>query len=879
MGVHCSHYTIVRPAEAACQHAASGCGCSFTPPALHRPPLVHPHAVQAAASLKGAADENMAQFKRGFLLPKAEREKLIEKRKSDIKNQETMDQPTVQPAPLTEMPARPEINVPAESVMEEDYLLSLSLLNKEDQDKQEVNCSFHESIQTKKDNILRIIENKETRQLSEKSTEKDEKNKETFAAKKKGLWKSIQSFHSSQGSFRREAILQQHVDSKIQEKFPDIDDKTKEEKIKRLLEKARFKYLKPEELKNFNSSLAELQVDEALTRIMRGRPGLLLRNLRCKQSVQHKMGTFKYLKGILSDDFAPYCPYQLGEHQHDQECHDGEADIILMYPDGEKLHVIIIEVKKEENLENLNTNNIEDGLRQLRKDVLLIHNVLPDVPKERLDIKFFLALPNKEAKEYDFCDRCLNYIITKEYLTGTVESSTMLRRKLMIKRKIKLNVSEGAASMEEFHSQDLLLTASSRFIDQHTNIAYDKDLRNFVIKFENNIEKELIVFDEDQCECLGIVENNPDIRNFIFIGASGTGKTLLAIRTIHDLIRKYHQLGKKKIYIYALAARGTNKRSPSKLLNFFKENIKIPHDLQLQPEPIEIKIFCNDVHEIYEKHRNKKQYRFIGVHNPQVIELLRRKLTKQHADGQVILFIDELENNDNWDEERFLNNDSMMSERMHSKTPDTVLILTFNPGTSQQNDYAIAENPRDKLRSKPEAGDYRSPFTKDGNDFSVRLFMGMENLFQKHLTLRYRSSSNIQKLTRFLMNSMDSFALTNMQPETGEIDMAPIEGDIPVWYDIGRYTDDEGPGNLKIALEKMLSISQKFSHARILLHEDTGLYDLVNEETGELEKKFTVLEEQIGGLQEPRKIEVSDTYRGSEEDCVIYIGGGDLGKG
>ena len=158
-----------------------------------------------------------------------------------------------------------------------------------------------------------------------------------------------------------------------------------------------------------------------------------------------------------------------------------------------------------------------------------------------------------------------------------------------------------------------------------------------------------------------------------------------------------------------------------------------------------------------------------------------------------------------------MNNDSMMSERMHSKTPDTVLILTFNPGTSQQNDYAIAENPRDKLRSKPEAGDYRSPFTKDGNDFSVRLFMGMENLFQKHLTLRYRSSSNIQKLTRFLMNSMDSFALTNMQPETGEIDMAPIEGDIPVWFDIGRYTDDEGPGNLKIALEKMLSISQKFT--------------------------------------------------------------------
>merc|ERR1712155_96969 len=103
----------------------------------------------------------------------------------------------------------------------------------------------------------------------------------------------------------------------------------------------------------------------------------------------------------------------------------------------------------------------------------------------------------------------------------------MLKDKLRIK-----DVSDGERSKNEYHIQDLLPTVSSRLIEPHSNLVYDPTVKNFVINFENNIEKELIVFDEDQCECLGIVENNPDIRNFIFIGASGTGKTLLAIRTI-----------------------------------------------------------------------------------------------------------------------------------------------------------------------------------------------------------------------------------------------------------------------------------------------------------------------------------------------------------
>ena len=795
-----------------------------------------------------------APFKLGFLLPKAEREKMEKKENSN------------------------------------------------DGERSENNCNrFHESIQTVKDNILRIIENKDTRPLGDKAIVKNEVNKKNFAQKKKGVWNSIQSFHTSLGSVRLEGMLQMHVDKNIRDKFPNLDEGEKETKVRDLLRNAGFKYLTSDELRDFRSSLAELQVDEAITRIMQGRAGLLLRNLRCKENKKFKMGRFQFLKGILSDNFLPYC--QDKDHPHVQRCHDGETDSILLYPGEEKLHVVIIEAKSEEKDKEgrINKKTIEEGLDQLRRDVILIHNLLPDIPKEKLDIKFFLALPSKEAKEYGFCDKCLNHIITKEHLTGTKESSTELRRKLRIQdsnEKVKLNDDE-----EISHSQDLLLTAASRFIDQQQNVVYDKELQNFVIKFENGMEN-LIVFDDDQSESVGVAEKNPKITNFIFRGAPGTGKTLLAIRTIQDLLKRHHTLGRKKIYIYALAARGMNQGKTSKLLTVFQENITIPK--YLETENIDIKIFCGDFVELCKEYSDEH---FKGVLDLKAIVFLRRKLTEQHSDAQVILFIDELEINETWDSAKVWDEISLTvidtnyvkpnpqidqarqfnmlkwvalpKHQLMAEFPGLLpsdnsdLILAFNPGTSQTNDFALAENPRNfgednndeewfstlpERQLHPVLCEFRSPMRVKGNI--------PENCYIKHLTLRYRNSYNIQKFTKFIME--------NMGTEAGESRVASNEGDIPVWIDIGRYTDEEGPGNLALALNELLSLSTKYGNGNILLHEDPDKYDMKDEETGHIQKPLRVFAEQIKGLENPRRIEVADDSRGCDEECVIYVGGGDL---
>ena len=73
-------------------------------------------------------------------------------------------------------------------------------LEKREELKRKKNCSFCNLFNSERDKILKIKANKETVPLSDKAKRKNEEHKTTFANKKKGIWNSIQSFHTSLGS-------------------------------------------------------------------------------------------------------------------------------------------------------------------------------------------------------------------------------------------------------------------------------------------------------------------------------------------------------------------------------------------------------------------------------------------------------------------------------------------------------------------------------------------------------------------------------------------------------------------------------------------------------------------------------------------------------
>ena len=282
-------------------------------------------------------------------------------------------------------------------------------------------CHFCKKVNIEWKKIKKLRQSKKTEPLSDEISKKLDSRHKDFT--KSDIWKNIKTFHSDHGSWNLEAQLQHKIVKHFNKKYPDLEADGIEEKTKNLLENSGFKYFKPEEFKRYTTDEAELQVDKCITRLMLGRPGLLIRNIRSA----HKVIEFQHITEIFPK-FAPYCSeskHKEKNGKHSLKCKHGETDLLLVYPGMNKVHVLIIEVKRETHW--LKENLVESGLEQLKKDMLLIHNLLPDIPKENLEIKTFLAFPKQPALEYPFCRNCLKKIITKDNL-GCPSSGLLLEK-------------------------------------------------------------------------------------------------------------------------------------------------------------------------------------------------------------------------------------------------------------------------------------------------------------------------------------------------------------------------------------------------------------------------------------------------------------------
>ena len=91
-------------------------------------------------------------------------------------------------------------------------------------------------------------------------------------------------------------------------------------KFKNVYEKLGLKDILQEIGKKYLSDKAEFPVEEAISKIMFCKPGLLKRGLKCEE-------TYGHLKDFLGD-ISPNC-FEANCSQHKSECYQMEADIIF----------------------------------------------------------------------------------------------------------------------------------------------------------------------------------------------------------------------------------------------------------------------------------------------------------------------------------------------------------------------------------------------------------------------------------------------------------------------------------------------------------------------------------------------------------------------
>ena len=138
------------------------------------------------------------------------------------------------------------------------------------------------------------------------------------------------------------------------------------------------------------------------------------------------------------------------------------------------------------------------------------------------------------------------------------------------KDKLNLNYFQSEVVEENIH----FLSACARLRgNQNQTISY-KEQKDWMLKYEGNIEKQLIMFDEDQRSVLNNFDSRPEIQHFAFRGGSGTGKTLVALKCLNLLISRYINVGHENIFVYALTCQEEPERSNAlPLVQEFKDII------------------------------------------------------------------------------------------------------------------------------------------------------------------------------------------------------------------------------------------------------------------------------------------------------------------
>jgi len=575
------------------------------------------------------------------------------------------------------------------------------------------------------------------RQLGEMNLKLLQKNEDGDT---QSIWEMIQHLYTWPHSFEYKEYLSEHLKKELKQRFPDKPDVVIEQKAGNLLKSAEC-YLSQKDYKLYLTDKAEFRVVDGIRKIMNGRPGLLLRNISCKKI------NFDLLKPVFGEivlncQNKPQCT----EGNHLNQCFDMECDIALIYPGEDKLHVRLGEAKKPDN-GKLKDRNVKEASKQLVKDAKLFSNILKDIPSEKLDVQTFIILDIPESEKIkSFCSSCSENVLLVEDFESELD-----------KLQEKLSIHDTTKNIFDAEIQKLFLSACTRLqclIGEFPKKVLQQS-HDWMIKYQDKVEKQLILFNDDQRKIMKNLSENDKIKNFQFCGGAGTGKTLMAVKCCNELLERYKKLGITDVHIYVttmLAYSAYADGSVIPVRQFMSENINKENRDNVHTGWLPL--ICDQMNiapprELDEYQRNIGSY----------INKLAEKLKTLHQGQPVILIVDEI-----WfvKDQNNIRGIQMLGRDDNVLTPPGYEDDVTDPGSIVH--LILAHNPASK--GTLQFGD---------NNQSV---------LNTKFKLRYRSSLCIQKLSHFIWQH-------TAFPDTEEEHVPRVGGDIPKWIDLGNWDESK----------------------------------------------------------------------------------------
>ena len=343
---------------------------------------------------------------------------------------------------------------------------------------------------------------------------------------------------------------------------------------------------------------------------------------------------------------------------------DAEIDLLMAIASGDLLHVDIFEVKRADTFPwqtkcaPPNKQAVNKAENQLTKDLDVVMAILAGIPPSQIVFQTFACFPDSSIFDLQsiICGSCLERgVVCQEDL----ENLTLLQRKLQVPDVSDL---DGANNLQHLLTlaarclahQSLLHVGYREFADKDKLVA-EKHNYNTESVDGKLMQNEFIIASPQQQE---VIENftTSNKRYLVLRGPAGTGKTLVALQVVKNILKSENAAGQLKKPVLVITTHAMAENVP--LMKYFKSN--------LAPQAI-IKVFCN-------WERLKSRFRI--YRNDDQILCLTKALVNEWPDQNIVLLVEEICSSGMFEDLTDPQND----------IPESVsLILVANPVTSSNS--------------------------------------------------------------------------------------------------------------------------------------------------------------------------------------------------